>query len=73
MIRKGEALNAHAELPRKSSENTIAKPSFVTVAMDLRDLYSSTSNSSILSSIKRKMKRSFEEKLLYHFYCYIYY
>ena len=67
MIPKGGALNEHEELPRKSRENTIARPNFVTVAMDLRAPCSSISNSSILSSIKRKMKRSFEEKLLYHF------
>jgi len=73
MIPKGGGLNEHGELPRKSRENTIARPNFATVAMDLKGPYSSISNSSILSSTKRKMKRSFEEKLYTIFAGYIYY
>lgn len=75
MIPKGGGLNEHGGLPRKSRENTIARPNFATVAMALKDPCSSISNSSILSSTKRKMKmkRSFEEKLYTIFAAYIYY
>jgi hypothetical protein len=67
MIPKEGALNEHEELPRKYRENTIARLSFVTVAMDQKDRFNSISNSNIHSYTKKKIKRSFEEKLLYHF------
>lgn len=73
MIPREGGLNGRGGLPRKSRENTIARSNFVTVAMVLRDRCSSISNSSILSFIKGKMRRSFEEKLYTIFAAYFYY